>query len=415
MRSAQQPNALPPQPIFSPEVRHTIEPGAEAGGIALIGNFLPRRCGIATFTSHVYDALHTVQPGRPVSVVAMEESGEDYAFPSAVTHVISQDHREAYRAVGRALAREGHALLWIQHEFGIYGGAAGDFLIDLIEAARLPMIVTLHTVLAEPSDDQHRVLAALGRQAGLLIVMADHARGLLRDVYGVAEHKIAVIPHGVPDRAYVEPWIAKEHMRLPSAPSILTFGLLSPGKGLEQMILAMPAIVEACPDACYWVAGATHPHLLAREGEAYRHKLRALADDLGVSASLRWIDGFLTEQDLLGWIAAADIYVTPYRNPEQITSGTLAYAAALGKTIVSTPYPHARELLADGRGRLVRFGDHAALGREIAALLGDDLERARLARSLYRHCRTMTWSRMASRTLCTASLLDEPAAMIPAS
>lgn len=339
----------------------------------------------------------------------MEEADQHYAFPKAVTHVIPQDRRDAYHEVGDALSREGHDLLWVQHEFGIYGGPAGTFLLDLVEAASLPTLVTLHTVLAAPSPDQRHVLASLGRQARLLIVMAEHARELLHDVYGVPEDKIAVIPHGVPDRAYVEPWIAKERLGLSRARSILTFGLLSPGKGLEQMIRAMPAILEACPDACYWIAGATHPHLLAQEGDVYRDRLRALAGDLGVSASLRWIDGFLSEQDLLGWIAAADIYVTPYRNPEQITSGTLAYAAALGKPIVSTPYPHARELLADGRGRLVGFGDHEALGDAITALLRDDLERARLARSLYRHCRAMVWSKMASRSLCAASLLSEQA------
>ncbi|CAN5622001.1 hypothetical protein BH10PSE14_BH10PSE14_44730 [soil metagenome] len=367
---------------------------ARAGRIALVGNALPRLCGLATFTSHVHDALRARFPGIVVDHYAMVDPGRVYRFPPTVAGTIEQDERASYRAVAEAIGASGADMVWIQHEFGIFGGPAGSHLLDLLDRVTVPVVVTLHTVLESPDDDQRRVMDQLAARASLLIVMAERARDILESTYRIASGRITVIPHGVPDRRYVDPAAARYCFGLENRPTILTFGLLSPGKGIDTMIRAMPAILAQCPDALYSVVGATHPNLIAHEGEAYRERLMALADTLGVAAQIRWTNRFLGEEELLDRIAAADIYVTPYRNPAQITSGTLAYAFGLGKPIVSTPYVHAAELLADGRGRLVAFGDVDATATAVCALLGDDAVRSRSAAVAYAHGRAMTWRRM---------------------
>lgn len=385
-------------------------PDARVERIALIGNALPRLCGLATFTSHVHDALRERFPGLTVDHYAMVDPGGAYRFPATVTRTIAQEERASYRDAARAIERSGADLVWVQHEFGIFGGPAGSHLLDLLDDVSAPVAVTLHTVLDAPGTEQRRVMERLAERASLLIVMAEQARAILMRSYDVPDDRIAVIPHGVPDRAYVDPAAARHALGLEDRPTILTFGLLSPGKGIETMIEAMPAILARCPDALYSVVGATHPHLVAHEGEAYRERLQALAGELGVAHALRWHNRFLDEQALLGRIAAADVYVTPYCNPAQITSGTLAYALGLGKPIVSTPYVHAVELLAEGRGTLVGFGDVAATAVAVGALLGDDGARAARAATAYAHGRSMTWRRMAERSLAAFDGMLEAAA-----
>lgn len=372
---------------------------ARAGRIALIGNALPRLCGLATFTSHVHDALWARFPGIVVDHYAMVDPGQRYRFPPTVAGTIEQDERSSYRAAADAIGASGADMIWIQHEFGIFGGPAGSHLLDLLDRVAVPVVVTLHTVLDAPDPDQRRVMDRLAARASLLIVMAERARDILESTYRIPSARIAVIPHGVPDRRYVDPAAARYCFGFEERPTILTFGLLSPGKGIETMIRAMPAILAQCPDALYSVVGATHPHLVAHEGEAYRERLMALADTLGVGAHLRWTNRFLGEEELLDRIAAADVYVTPYGNPAQITSGTLAYAFGLGKPIVSTPYVHAAELLAEGRGRLVDFGDVDATAAAVGALLGDDALRSNSAAIAYAHGRAMTWRRMVERSV----------------
>ena len=367
--------------------------------IALLGNFLPRLCGIATFTTHVHDAMRRRFPDLSVPVYAMVDPGAHYDFPEAVVGTIRQEEPGDYRQAARSMAAQGIDLLWVQHEFGIFGGSAGIHLLELLDAVSVPVVVTLHTVLEHPNDDQRRVMAGLIERASLLIVMAERARSILTSVYGASPDRIAVIPHGVPDRPYVAPRAARRAIGLDDRKTILTFGLLSPGKGIESMIRAMPGILRRSGNAIYRIAGATHPHLVAREGEAYRDRLRALAERLGVTPHIVWDDRFLAEEDLLDLIAAADVYVTPYLNGEQITSGTLAYAAGLGKPIVSTPYIHARELLADQRGVLVDFNDAVALGDAVGDLLVDDRRRDRMARDIHAFSRAMTWAHLAERAL----------------
>ncbi len=372
--------------------------GARLGRIALIGNALPRLCGLATFTTHVHDALRAHFHDVAVDHYAMVDPGGIYQFPPTVTGTVDQDDPESYRRAALAIEVSRPDLVWIQHEFGIFGGPAGSNLLDLVENISAPVVVTLHTVVDAPDPMQRYVVGNLARRASLLIVMADRARAILHQTYGITT-PIVVIPHGVPDRPYVAPAEARRRLGLENRPTILTFGLLSPGKGIETMIRAMPAILARCPQALYSVVGATHPHLVAQEGEAYRVRLQALADDIGVGAAMRWDNRFLAEPELLDHIAAADLYVTPYRNPAQITSGTLAYAFGLGKPIVSTHYVHAEELLSDGRGVLVGADDVAGTAQAIVALLDDDVLRNRYAVRAYANSRAMTWQQMVERSI----------------
>lgn len=386
---------------------------ARAGGIArlaLIGNFLPRQCGIATFTSHVYNALKARFPAISTDVYAMNDRGRSYAYPPAVTATIDQDDLASYRQAGAVIAARHTDLIWIQHEFGIFGGPAGAYLTDLLECTATPVIVSLHTVLAEPTPEQRRVMEHLLRRASLVIVMADRARAMLDESYGDLADRVVVIPHGIPDRPYEDPAAARRRMGMEDRRTILTFGLLSPDKGIETMISAMPEIIARCPDALYRIVGATHPHLLAHEGEAHRDRLVALARTLGVADHLRWDNRFLDERELLEQIAAADLYVTPYRNPAQITSGALSYAAGLGKPIVSTPYVHAQELLADGRGRLVDFDDVAAMADAVASLMNDESARRSMAKRIYLHSRGAIWTNMVARILASMPMrvFEEP-------
>jgi glycosyltransferase involved in cell wall biosynthesis len=367
--------------------------------IALVGNFLPRLCGIATFTTHVYTAMRTRFPEIATDVYAMNDRGGAYAYPPAVTMSIDQDDIPAYRAAAELIAVRGSDLVWVQHEFGIFGGPAGEHLLTLLDAVHLPVIVTLHTVLTEPNDDQRRVMERLLRRASLVMVMAARAETLLRETYGAIVGAVVMVPSGIPDRPYEDPASARKRLGFEDRPTIMTFGLLSPDKGLETMIAAMPHIIAHCPDALYRIVGATHPHLVAHEGEAHRERLIARARELGVEDHLRWDNRFLDEDELLDQIAAADLYVTPYRNPAQITSGTLAYAAGLGKPIVATPYIHAQELLADGRGCLVGFDDSAAMGETIGSLLVDGPRRRAMADRIYRESRSALWTNMVAGVL----------------
>lgn len=365
--------------------------------IALIGNFLPRKCGLATYTTDSWAALKQRFPELRVDVYAMDDHPGRYDYPEAVTRAISQDDRAAYIDAARAIEASGAQALWIQHEYGIYGGPAGEYLIALIERLSIPVFATLHTVLERPNPDERRVMEALLRRAARVIVMAEKGREILKRVHGTDDRKIAMIPHGVPDRHLADPADFKGRFGWAGREVILTFGLLAPSKGIETMIEAMPAIAAARPDALYVVLGATHPNIVAREGEAYRERLKAQAAERGVAGHIAFVDGFVEQDELLDYLQAADVYATPYTNPAQITSGTLSYAVAVGKPVVSTPYVHATEILADAHGVLVGFGDSGGFAREIVRLLDDKVARARLARRAYARGRTMLWPCLAEK------------------
>ncbi len=371
--------------------RHTIRK------VALIGNALPRRCGLATYTSDTADALRASFPEIPVDHYAIDD-GTGIQYPADI-HTIAMADRAAYGAAGRAIANSNAGVLWLQHEYGIFGGAAGDYILDLLDALSIPVVTTLHTILENPSPDERKVFDRLIERSARLIVMADKGFTILTQTFGVDPARIDVIPHGVPDRPFVDPADIKPRFDLAERKVILTFGLLAPDKGIETMVQAMPAIVAEHPGALYIVLGATHPNLRRREGEAYREKLIALSSDLGLIDHVRFIDAFVDTPELLDWLQAADVYVTPYLKEGQITSGTLSYAVGLGKPVVSTPYVHAREILAGDHGVLVDFADSAALSANVSRLLGDDAAREKLARRAYALGRTMVWQRLAHRAM----------------
>ncbi|WP_431468953.1 glycosyltransferase [Sphingosinithalassobacter sp. LHW66-3] len=378
--------------------------------LALIGNFLPRKCGLATYTTDVFKAVRERFPRVRVDVYAMDDHPGRYSYPPEVTHSIAQQDRDAYIDAARRIEASGAQALWIQHEYGIYGGAAGAHLIALLDRLTIPVIATLHTVLEHPSADERRVMEALLRRCSKVIVMVEKGKEILERVHGADGRAIAVIPHGVPDREYAEPDAFKARFGWECRKVVLTFGLLAPNKGIETLIAAMPEIVANEPQALYIVLGATHPNLVAHEGEAYRDGLKMLAASKGVADHVRFIDTFLEQDELVDYLQAADIYATPYTNPAQITSGTLAYAVGVGKAVVSTPYIHAREILDGDHGRIVQFGDSAGFAREIVELLSDDAERAALSRRAYARGRAMLWPRGVERAM---TCLGEAMAMRP--
>jgi glycosyltransferase involved in cell wall biosynthesis len=373
--------------------------GAPVSHIALIGNFLPRKCGIATYTTDTFAALRSRFPELRVDVYAMDDHPGRYAYPPEVTAAIAQDERAAYIEAARKIETSGAEAIWLQHEYGIYGGSAGEHILALLDRTSLPLIVTLHTVLEQPSTEERRVMEALLRRASRVIVMAERGREILTRVHGANPRAIVMIPHGVPDRALADPSLFKARFGWEGRKVVLTFGLLAPNKGIETMIEAMPAIVAHHPDAIYVVLGATHPNLVAQHGERYRDRLKALAGSLNVADNVAFIDAFVDHDDLIDYLQAADIYATPYNNPAQITSGTLSYAVGVGKPVVSTPYVHATEILDDGHGVLVDFGDSAAFAREIDRLLSDDAARNELAQRAFARGRTMIWPRLAESAL----------------
>lgn len=378
---------------------YAAEPGPGIDHIALIGNFLPRKCGLATYTTDTFTALKARFPNMQVDVYAMDDHPGLYDYPSEVTMSIPDKDRLAYLSAARAIEASGAKAIWLQHEYGIFGGAAGEMILALLDRVSIPVIVTLHTILEKPSTDERRVMEGLLRRAARVIVMAERGRDILERVYGASGRSVVMIPHGVPDRDFVEPDSLKAQFGWEGRKVVLTFGLLAPNKGIETLIEAMPAIVAAHPDVLYAVLGATHPNLVAHEGEKYRDRLKALAADLGVSANVEFIDAFLEHNQLIDYLQAADIYATPYTNPAQITSGTLSYAVGVGKAVVSTPYVHATEILADGHGVLVDFGDSAAFAREINLLLGSDRNRMRLSQRAYERGRTMIWPVLAETAM----------------
>jgi glycosyltransferase involved in cell wall biosynthesis len=364
--------------------------------IAFIGNSLPRRCGIATFTSDLRQAVAAARPGTDATIVAMTDRAQSYAYPPAVRMQVHDQNLDDYVRAADGLNAAQLDAVSLQHEFGIFGGEAGAHLLTLLSRLSVPIVTTLHTVLPEPAPVQRRVLDEIVALSSKVVVMAEKGRELLRSTYAVPADKIEVIPHGIPDAPYADPEAAKTRLGFSDKSTILTFGLLSKNKGIEVMIDAMPGILQRKPDALYVVLGATHPNLVRDQGETYRDSLIARARALGIEKHVLFLDRFVDKPTLLEFISMCDVYVTPYLNESQMTSGTLAYSFGMGRPVVSTPYWHARELLADGRGVLVPFNDAAAIGTSIADLLTDDVRRERMRKRAYASSRSMTWERTAA-------------------
>jgi glycosyltransferase involved in cell wall biosynthesis len=358
---------------------------------AYVSTYAPHRCGIATFTADLAAAV-----GEP-EIVALHPAGEPGSYPPEVRHRIRRDVQADYVAVARALNVSGVDVVSIQHEYGIWGGDDGAYVLDFVRALRIPAVATLHTVLRHPTRAQRRILSELVDASATTVVMSRAAASLLTRAYAVEPDRLAIVAHGVPQLPLVAPDTVKPRLGLGGRAVILSFGLLGPGKGYESAIAAMPAVVKAIPSASYVILGATHPDLLRREGEAYRRRLEATAAALGVTDHVQFVDRFVSRVELLTWLEAADIFVTPYPNLEQIVSGTLSYAMGAGKAIVSTPYAYARERLAHGRGRLVPAGSPDALAEAFIELLRDPALRALLGRRAYAYSRGMVWSEVGAQ------------------
>lgn len=373
------------------------QPQSFPSKVTLIGNYPPRRCGIATFTSDLRQALVAARPQCAIPVVTMTDRPESYEYPDEVRLEIMEDHLDDYSQAGEFIDLHGGQAISIQHEFGIFGGPAGEHLITLLDETEVPIVTTLHTVLSEPNPDQRRVFERLADRSSRLVVMSEKGKQILEEVWEIPAGKIAVIPHGIPDVPFTDPAFFREKFDLQAKKVILTFGLIGQGKGIEDGIRAMPEVISRHPDAIYVILGATHPNLIRHEGEKYREGLIQLTRELGVQDHVRFVNQYLEFEDLLEWIGAADLYLTPYPNEAQITSGTLAYSYGAGKAVVSTPYWHAQELLEDGSGKLVRFNDPASITRAINELLDDPGQCAAIRRAAYQKGRQMVWSEVARR------------------
>jgi glycosyltransferase involved in cell wall biosynthesis len=367
--------------------------------IALIGTCVPRQCGIATFTNDLQQALGGADPAMAAMTIAMTDDKNVYAYPDQVPLEIHQADPTSYEVAADFLNVADIEIVSLQHEFGIFGGEAGEHILGLVRGLRAPLVTTLHTVLASPNPAQRRVMDELIASSARLVVMADKGREILQDVYGVPADHIAVIPHGVPDRPFLDPAMAKHDLDLADRTLLMTFGLLGPGKGIETAIRALPVLVQDNPKLLYMIVGATHPNLVRDEGERYRESLAALANKLGVGDHVQFVDRYLSLDELLDYLAACDIYLSPYPNEAQIASGTLAYAIALGKAVVSTPFWYAQELLADDCGLLVPFGQADGFATAVRRLIYDDALRSEIRTNAYARGRAMIWPRVAEQYL----------------
>ncbi|MEK6606317.1 MAG: glycosyltransferase [Myxococcota bacterium] len=362
--------------------------------IAFIGTYPPRRCGIATFTRDLSAASGAAGEGVLPMIIAMTDPEGQYEYPPEVKYEIRQGVKGDYARAAEFVNYSDVRLVSIQHEYGIFGGDDGAYILDFLTALRAPAIATLHTVLKRPSDSQRAIIQKMSRQCARLVVMSKVAADLLVTAYGVNEKKFELIPHGIPEMAPRDPQRLKAKFGVPGQRMLLTFGLLGPNKGIETVIRALPAVVAKFPDVVYFVVGATHPMIVRRHGEAYRTSLEREAERLGVREHVVFRDQFISNEELCNYLQAADLYISPYLNEAQVTSGALSYAMGAGAAVVSTPYWHAQELLSDGRGRLFPFGDHDALSAVLLSLLGSPSEIERVRSSAFEFTRPMAWPRV---------------------
>jgi glycosyltransferase involved in cell wall biosynthesis len=393
--------------LIHPEVRHKIF-GADSTSslqlaprpqrpvrIAVIGNHLPRQCGIATFTTDLCDAIAAEYGASQLSVVAVNDGHSSYLYPERVRFEISEGDIASYRAAADYLNASSVDLVCLQHEYGIFGGKSGNHIMELLKHLHMPVITTLHTVLREPNLDQRVVMHKIALRSERLIVMSQYSSRVLQEVFRVPAEKIDLIPHGIRDLPFEQPDIYKKRFSCQGKSVLLTFGLLSPNKGFENVIQAMPRILSSHSNAVYMIAGATHPQIRAREGDRYRLELQALAKKYGVERQVLFVNRFVSPEEMASLVGAADIYVTSYCHEAQAVSGTLAYAMGAGKAIISTPYWYAAEVLDQGRGVLVPFEDPAAIASAAIALLANDEVREAMRERAYLYARLMVWKRVA--------------------
>src|SRR3989442_9673768 len=372
-----------------------MKEGSKIRKIAFVGDHLPRKCGIATFTSDLLAAVATAHPQSQCFSVAVNDIKGGYEYPEVVRFEIEEQALPSYVRAADFLNINNLDIFCLQHEFGFFGGPAGGHILALLRELRMPVVTTLHTVLRESKGDQRRVMQELVSLSTRLVVMAERGRQMLQENYQAPPAKIDLIPHGIPDVGFVDPTYFKDQFGVEGRVVLLTFGLLSPNKGIDYVLNALPHILAEFPDVVYIVLGATHPNELREHGEAYRLSLEMLAKKNKLEKNVIFYNRFVELENLKEFIGAADFYITPYLNEAQITSGTLAYTFGAGKVVISTPYWHAAELLAEDHGVLVPFGDAPAIAREVIGLLRDDTRRHAIRKNAYKLCREMVWSNVA--------------------
>ena len=363
--------------------------------IAVIGNYLPRQCGIATFTTDLCSAISAEYGTARLLALPVNDTEQGYDYPARVRWSLDQNDVTSYEEAAQFLNFNNIDMVCLQHEYGIFGGPAGSHILHLLRNLKMPVVTTLHTVLREPNPDQMVVMEEIAELSDRLIVMSQLSSQFLQEIFKVPGSKIDMVPHGVPDLPFLDPNFYKDRFGVEGKALLLTFGLLSPNKGIENVILAMPDILSKHKNAVYMVAGATHPHILRREGDKYRASLQALAKEVGVETQVIFHDRFVSPEEMAEFIGAADIYITPYRYEEQVVSGTLAYALGAGKAIISTPYWHAIELLDDRRGALVPFQNPSAIAQKTIELLDTPAIRHAMRKRAYLFARDMVWKKAA--------------------
>lgn len=365
--------------------------------IAFIGNYLPRQCGIATFTTDLCEAFAVQYSETTCIALPVNDVSTGYAYPTRVRFELTEKDIDSYLRASDFLNINNVDLVCLQFEYGIFGGKAGSHILALLRGLHMPIVTTLHTILKNPDPDQRHVLEEVAALSDRLVVMSERGSEILHDVYNVPVEKIDMIPHGIPDVPFVDPSFNKDLFGVEGKIVLLSFGLLSSNKGIENVISALPQIVAHYPNVVYMVVGATHPHVIQQEGETYRLSLQWLAQQKGVESNVVFYNRFVSSEELIEFISAADIYITPYLNEAQITSGTLAYTLGAGKAIISTPYWYAQEILSDGRGVLVPFQDPEALAEQTISLLDNEAERHAMRKRAYMFGRAMIWSEVTQR------------------
>ena len=367
--------------------------------IAFIGNSLPRQCGIATFTTDLCEAVAAEAPGTTCIAMPVNDTEDGYDYPNRVRFELAEKDINSYLRAADFLNTNNVDLVSLQHEYGIFGGRAGSHILALLRGLRMPIVTTLHTILKDPDADQLRVLQEVAALSDRLVVMSKRGAEFLKEIYRVSPDKVDLIPHGIPDVPFVDPSFHKDLFGVEGKVVLLSFGLLSADKGFENVIAALPEILVRHPNVVYIILGATHPHVLRRDGERYRLSLQWLAQEKGVEGQVRFYNRFVSLEELIHFIGAADIYITPYLNAAQIVSGTLAYALGAGKAVISTPYWYAEEMLDEERGALVPFRDPQALAAQVIDLLDHEAKRHAMRKRAYMHGRTMIWPQVARRYL----------------
>ncbi len=365
--------------------------------IAFIGNYLPRQCGIATFTTDLCEAIAEEHPQTTCIAIPVNDIEIGYAYPSRVRFEITEKDIESYHRAADFLNVNNVDLVCLQFEYGIFGGRAGSHILALLRNLRMPIVATLHTVLHDPDSDQLKVLKQVAALSDRLVVMSERGVEFLQTVYGIQADKIDFIPHGIPDVSFVDPSFHKDKFGVEGKIVLLSFGLLSPNKGIETVISALHAILINHPNVVYIILGATHPNVVRNEGETYRLFLQRLAHEKNVEGHVIFYNRFVSLEELIEFIGATDIYVTPYLDPAQITSGTLAYTLGAGKAVISTPYWYAQEMLAEERGVLVPFRDPNALAEQVIDLLDNESKRHAMRKRAYLYGRAMIWPKVAKR------------------